>query len=217
MPSPAPLTLEYFFDAICPWSYIGKRRLDRALARRPKLDVAVLWRPFLLNPELPPEGIDRTAYLIRKFGSEQRIHRAIGSVATAGQSEEIDFAFDRISRTPNTLNAHRLVGLADESGKAATAVEALFEAYFTAGLDIGDEDVLFAIGERVGLNGEDIVARFASDAERTRIFEENARAHRIGINGSPSIVVNGGYAISGAQEPQVVVRLLDVAAAARAA
>lgn len=217
MPQPVCLTIDFYFDAICPWSFIGKRRLERALAVRPSLSVAIHWRPFLLNPEIPAEGIDRTAYLIRKFGSEQRIHRAIGSVASAGLSEEIDFAFDRISRTPNTLNAHRLIALASDQGKADDAVEIVFKSYFTTGLDIGDEDVLFALGERLGLDGESILACFSNDAERTRIFQANAKAHRMGINGSPSLVFESGYAVSGAQEPQVLIRLLDVAAAAHAA
>lgn len=206
------LTIDFYFDAICPWSFIGKRRLERAVADRPGLDVLVRWQPFLLNPELPPEGLDRTAYLIRKFGSEQRIQRAIGSVAEAGQSVEIGFAFERISRTPNTLNAHRLVRLADAGGRAGETVEALFHAYFEKGLDIGDPDVLFAIGGELGMDGASVAACFHSDVARTEIFECNARAHRIGINGSPSLVFPGGMAISGAQEASVLTRMLDVSA-----
>lgn len=211
------LSIDFYFDAICPWSFIGKRRLERAIQDRPGLDVEVRWQPFLLNPELPPEGLDRTAYLIRKFGSEQRIQRAIGSVAEAGQSVEIGFAFERISRTPNTLNAHRLVRLANGVGKAGDVVEALFHAYFEEGLDIGDSDVLFAIGTGLGLDGGQIAACFHSDLARTDVFECNARAHRIGINGSPSLVFPGGLAISGAQEASVLTRLLDVSAVDEAA
>jgi predicted DsbA family dithiol-disulfide isomerase len=207
------IDVDFYFDAICPWSFIGKRRLERAIAARPDLDVVVRWQPFLLNPELPPEGLDRTAYLIRKFGSEQRIARAIGSVAEAGQSVAIEFAFDRIHRTPNTLNAHALVRLAAPKGKAGDMVEALFQAYFVAGEDIGDRDVLFALGQGLGLDEATMVALFDSESERVALFESNARAHRLGINGSPSLVFDGGLAISGAQEPAVLTRMMDVAAA----
>ena len=207
-----PIVVDFYFDAICPWSFIGKRRLEHAVLQRPGIGVSVRWQPFLLNPELPQEGIDRTAYMMRKFGSEQRIRRAIGSIAQAGQSVEIDFAFDRIARTPNTLNAHKVIRLAGESGLADAMVEAVFQAYFVAGLDIGDGDVLYRIGDELGLDGGAMARVLASETARTDIFECNARAHRLGINGSPSLVFPDGLAISGAQEPSVLTRLIDVAA-----
>ena len=222
MPEPAtavpvtpeiPLIVEFYFDVVCPWSFVGKRRLDRAIADRPDYTVSVRWLPFLLNPELPQGGLDRTAYLMRKFGSEQRVSAAMGSVSEAGQSVEINFAFERISRTPNTLNAHRMVRIAAHQGREEPAVEALFRAYFMQGLDIGETDVLLQVARDLDIDENEVIASFGNDGERTAIFEGNALAHRLGINGSPSFVFPGSLAISGAQEPTVLTRLLDVAAA----
>lgn len=213
----ANLEIDFYFDAVCPWSFVGKRRLEHAIHHRPGLCADIHWRPFLLNPELPQEGLDRTAYLIRKFGSEQRIKSAIGSVEQAGQSVEIDFAFDRIDKTPNTLSAHGFVRAASAQGKGDAAVESLFQAYFIDGQDIGDMAVLLRLANLVGIDEDSALKVIASDAERTAIFEENATAHRIGINGSPSFVFPGALAISGAQEPTVLLRLLDAAAASQAA
>lgn len=211
------MQIDVIFDTVCPWCYIGKKRLEKALAMRPGITVEPNWRPFLLNPEMPPEGIDRTAYLIKKFGSEARVSRIYGAIGEAGQSVEIDFAFERIDRTPNSVDSHRLVRFAGKRGLAGEAVEALFEEFFIQGRDIGDRGVLAEVGEGLRLNKAELAAYLDSDEDVARVYDENARAHRLGINGVPSFSFNGKFLISGAQEPQVLARMLDAALATDAA
>ncbi|MBO6520524.1 MAG: DsbA family oxidoreductase [Rhodospirillales bacterium] len=205
------MQLDVIFDTVCPWCYIGKRRLERALALRPGADVEIKWRPFMLNPDMPPDGIDRTAYLIKKFGSETRVRRVYGAIGEAGHSVEIDFAFDRIRRTPNSVASHRLIRHAARSINVAPLVERLFEAYFIDGVDIGDTDTLTRIGVEFGLDGEQVKRYLESNADVAEIYEENARAHRLGINGVPAFAFESNMVISGAQEPEVLVRVLDAA------
>ena len=205
------IQIDIVFDPVCPWCYIGKRRLEQAFDLRPNFKVTPLWRPFLLNPEMPASGIDRTAYLIKKFGSEARVSRVFGAIAEAGQSVEIGFAFDKIRRTPNTVNAHRLVRFAAPFGKAGDAVEALFHDYFVNGHDIGEIDALVALGGGLGFDAATLHGYLKSNENVDLVYEENARAHRLGINGVPAFVFNDTLAISGAQEPCVLARILDAA------
>ena len=211
------MEIDIIFDTVCPWCYIGKRRLEQALALRPEIKAKPVWRPFLLNPEMPPEGIDRSAYLLKKFGSEARVRRIYGAISEAAQSVEIDFAFDRIGKTPNSVDSHRLVRFADRQGRADQVVEALFVEFFIEGRDIGDIEVLTEIGADSGLDRRALAAYLESGDDTQLIHDENARAHRLGINGVPSFAFNGKLVISGAQEPQVLVRLLDAALATDAA
>ena len=211
------MQLDVIFDTVCPWCYIGKRRLERALALRPGVNVRINWRPFMLNPDMPPDGIDRTAYLIKKFGSETRVRRVYGAIGEAGQSVEIEFAFDRIRRTPNSVASHRLIRHAGRSIDVAPLVERLFEAYFIDGVDIGDTDTLAGIGEEFGLDRAQAKRYLESTADVAEIYEENARAHRLGINGVPAFAFQGNMVISGAQEPEVLVRVLDAANAGQSA
>ena len=210
------MQIDIIFDTVCPWCYIGKRRLEQAVNERDGLRLDIRWHPFLLNPEMPSEGIDRTAYLVRKFGSESRVRHIYGTIADVGQSVEINFAFDRIRRTPNTVDSHRLVRIAGNYGKAELAVEALFLSYFVNGHNIGDTDVLIDIGRDLGLDENELARYLRSKDEVADIYEENARAHRLGINGVPSFVFPEGMVISGAHEPRVLARMLDVALAADA-
>jgi predicted DsbA family dithiol-disulfide isomerase len=211
------MLIDVIFDASCPWCYIGKRQLEKALSMRPGLDVRRRWWPFLLNPDMPAEGIDRTGYLIRKFGSEVRVARIFGAIAHVGQSVEIPFAFERIRRTPNTVNAHRLVRFAGNHGLAEFAVEALFQSHFVKGRDIGNSDVLAGIGEEIGLPGAVVRRYLLSDTDVAAVHADNARAHRLGINGVPAFVFQETFVICGAQEPIVLARMLDVAQEAIAA
>ncbi len=171
----------------------------------------IQWHPFLLNPELPVGGHDNTAYLVRKFGSEGRVRRAFGAISDAGLSVEIDFAFDRIRNTPNTLDAHRLARFADVHGRAGETVEALFHNYFVNGWDIGDVEILLEIAEGLELPSKEVRAYLESDADVALIYEENARAHSLGVNGVPSYLFSGGLTTSGAQEAEVLSRMLDAA------
>ena len=201
------------FDTVCPWCYIGKRRMEQALALRPHVDIDLVWRPFLLNREIPADGIDRTAYLIRKFGSEARVRRIYGAIAQAGESVDIDFAFDRIDRTPNSVDSHRLIRYALLNGADPRIVETLFFEYFIEGLDIGRQDVLQEIGARDGLDGAAIGAYLNSEEDIDFVYDENTRAHRMGVNGVPAFVFNEKMVISGAQEPQILARMIDAAIA----
>ena len=178
---------------------------------RPEIRPQLEWWPFLLNPDLPPEGIDRTTYLIRKFGSEARVGRIHVAIADVGQSVEIDFAFDRIRRTPNTVNAHRLIRFAGLYKRADSMVEALYYNHFVRGRDIGDVGVLIQIGSEVDLDTRLLRMYLRSDADLATIYAENARAHRLGINGVPAFVFNGALVTCGAQEPTVLARIIDVA------
>ena len=207
------LSLEVVIDLVCPWCYLGTRRLRRTLRRRPDLAVAITWHPFLLNPDMPRAGLSRSEYILRKFGGEERARRLHASIATLGRAEGIAFHFERIRRTPSSIDAHRLVRFAAAAGRADAAVEALFAAHFTDGHDIGDPSVLAAIAAALGLDPARLRRLLASDADVDVIQAENLRAHRIGINGVPCFVVAGRHAIAGAQEPEVLERLLDVAAA----
>jgi len=197
-------------DVVCPWCYIGKRRLEGALAQRPGLAVTRSWRAFQLNPDLPVEGVSHGLYLAAKFGRAQKARRAHAALAAAGRREGIAFAFERIGRAPNTLRAHRLIRFA--AGAADAVVEALFRAYFLCGLDIGDIDAVAAIAERAGLDGLAVRRYLAGEAGAAEVREEDRRARRLGIHAVPCFVLEREYAISGAQEPEMFLSLFDVAA-----
>jgi predicted DsbA family dithiol-disulfide isomerase len=170
------------------------------------------WRPFLLNPDMPRVGMARSDYIVRKFGGEDRARRLYNSISEIGRAEGVLFRFDRIRRTPSSVDAHRLVRWAASFGRGAEMVEALFSAYFTDGYDIGDMAVLLAIVVACGLDAQ-LARNFLQGAEHgDTVHADNLRAHRLGINGVPCFVVSGRHAIAGAQEPEVIERLFDVAA-----
>lgn len=204
------MLIEYVFDTVCPWCYVGKRRFERALAQRPDTRVSVQWRPFLLNPDLPPEGIDRQTYLDRKFGGATRVQRVHAAVSAAGEAEGIQFNFDRITRTPNSLASHRLIRYATAIGRESAVVEALYHAYFIEGLDIGDRDILATIGAAQGLDRDSVMEYLRADTDATTVLNDNARAHRLGVNGVPCLIIDGNYALAGAQEPDILLRLIDI-------
>lgn len=201
-------------DVICPWCFIGKRRLEHALALRPDLPVTLSWRAFELNPDMPAEGISRELYLSAKFGVPGMAERLYATVRAAGRAVGIDFAFDRIRRAPSTLRAHRLIHLAAYRGRASAVVEGLFRGYFVEGLDTGDIDTLAAIAARAGLDRAEAHHYLASEAGTAEVRAEEHRARRLGIHAVPCFVLERGYAISGAQEPEMFLPLFDVAARA---
>ncbi|KAF0224745.1 MAG: polyketide biosynthesis dithiol-disulfide [Rhodospirillaceae bacterium] len=205
------MKIEFIFDTVCPWCYVGKRRFERALAQRPGTRTEIVWRPFLLNPDIPPEGIDRRAYLDRKFGGPARVSRIHAAVAAAGAAEGIAFAFDRITRAPNTLNSHRMIRFAAGFGRQPEVVEALYHAYFVEGLDIGLVPTLVSLGERLDLPGIELEEYLRSEADVSAVLNDNARAHRQGVNGVPCLILDGAYALAGAQEPDILLRLIDIA------
>ena len=184
----------------------------RTLRRRPDLLFELIWRPFLLNPDMPRAGMSRPDYVVRKFGGEERARRLYGSIAEIGRAEGVMFRFDRIRRTPSSVDAHRLVRFAARFGRADAMSEALYSAHFTDGHDIGDITVLADIAAACGLDAAAARRFLAGDQEIDAVHADNLRSHRLGINGVPCFILGERHAIAGAQEPEVIERLLDVAA-----
>lgn len=211
-PPRARLSIEVVLDLVCPWCFVGVRRLRRTLRRRPDIAADLVWRHFLLNPDMPRAGMSRPDYVIRKFGGEERAKRLYASISDVGRADGVMFRFDRIKRTPSSVDAHRLVRFASRFGRADEIVEALFTAHFTEGADIGDRTTLLAVAGSCGLPAPAARRFLSSDEEVDTVHADNLRAHRLGINGVPCFVVSGRHAIAGAQEPEVIERLLDIAA-----
>lgn len=195
------LAIDVISDVICPWCYIGKKRLERAIAAfEDKQEVRVRWLPFQLNPTMPMEGISRREYRIRKFGSWERSMELDAKVVAVGEIEGIHFAFDRIERTPNTVDAHRLIWLADQEGLQNAIVEALFRAYFTEGRDISNRQTLIDVVADAGLDQQraDAVLNSEEGIDAIREAEEKFR-YRVG--GVPFFIINNEITLSGAQQP----------------
>lgn len=202
--------VKIYSDLVCPWCFIGKRRLERALETSGYANRAhVIWLPFQLNPTMPKSGMDRRVYLDAKFGGAE-VRRAMEErVAKAGEMEGIEFAFDRIERTPNTFEAHRLNWFAQQRGKQDDVAEALFHAYFTEGRDIGDGQTLVEVATEAGLARDAVRQFLMSDLGIEEVRAEEGAGHRMGIRGVPYFVLNGTYAISGAQPPDIFVSALQ--------
>lgn len=203
---------EFFFDVVCPWCYVGKVRLVRALKLRPELHVDVRFTSFLLNPEMPRGGADRQSHLERKLGGPSRVNRMNNAVSEAGLIEGIKFNFDRIYRMPNTIHAHRLIKFATRQGMTIPVIDTLFKSYFREGVDIGLIEDLIELGTELGLDEMEMARYLYSDLDFASLMNDNARVHRLGVSGVPCVVVDDRFAISGAQEADVLVRLLDLAA-----
>lgn len=198
-------------DTICPWCYIGKRRFERALAISGRNDVALSWRPFQLNPDMPAEGMTRDDYVRAKFGGGDRPRQIYQAIAESGREAGIEFQFSRIKRTPNTVLSHRLVFWSAKNLRQDEVVGELFKAYFEEGLDIGDLDTLVACAVRAGLD-ETASRRFlTSDEGRQEVVASDVYARRLGINGVPCFIVNRKYAVSGAQPPSAFVEVFNLA------
>jgi len=203
--------IDVYSDVICPWCYIGKRRLERALAERPIPGLKLRWRAFQLNPGMPRQGMDRKAYLAAKFGGPGRAAQIYDTIRRMGESEGIAFQFDRIARTPNTVDAHRLIAFVqEENGDANGLSEALMHAYFIEGRDLGDHAVLVDVAVSQGLDGERMAAFLATDEGAEGVETDCQTAMQYGINGVPCFVLNGKYALSGAQEPESFFPLFDL-------
>jgi predicted DsbA family dithiol-disulfide isomerase len=197
------LAIDVFSDVICPWCFIGKRRLERALDETGlALTAAIRWLPFELNPGMPPEGMERALYRARKFGSD-RAAALDRDMTELGRQEGIGFAFDRMRRTPNTHAAHGLIVHAARSGRAAAAVEALFTAYFEQAIDIGDEPRLVEIGAEVGLDEAEVRAALRDEALHEVVAGHEQDAGRLGIAGVPFVIINNAWSVSGAQPVEI--------------
>lgn len=204
------MRIDVFSDVVCPWCFIGKRRLDAALAAAGLTDAQVHWHAFQLNPDIPPGGVDRREYMRQKFGSEESIARIHERVSEVGRSAGIEFRFDRISRSPNTFDAHRLLKLAATQGRQSVLKEALLNAYFLEGLDIGDHGVLSEIAAKAGMSG-DIKAWLAGQEGSQDVQADLQTAARFEISGVPFFIFAGRYGLAGAQPPEFFAQLLDAA------
>lgn len=202
--------IDIISDVVCPWCFIGKRRLQKALALRPGLETDITWRPFQLNPDMPDTGMARTEYVSAKFGDRAHSRRIHQTIAEAGASVGIDFAFDRIKRSPNSRNAHRLVRFATTSGLGDAMVDRLFCGYFLEGRDLGDPRTLAEIAAKAGLDGDEAAAFLAGTEERDAIVAEDRQVRRLGINAVPCFIFEGQYAVSGAQEPEFFLPVFDL-------
>ena len=196
-------------DPICPWCYIGKAKLDEALATRPEHKFELKWRIFQLNPDMPAEGMGRRAYLQGKFGGPEGADQIYGKIEQAAIAAGLDIDFAKIDRTPNTLNAHRLIRWAVSSGRQHELVGSLFDAYFRQGKDIGDIPTLIELGMGVGLD-EDLLKRlFAEDADRSVLMNEDALGRQMGISGVPCFILQEKFALVGAQEVDTWLNVFD--------
>ena len=194
------ITIDVVSDVICPWCFLGKRRLDKALALIPDVKAEVVFRPFFLDPSIPSEGLDRHKYMADKFG-EERLKSIHDPLIKAGLEEGVPYQFDKITRTPNTLDAHRVIRWAQAAGRQSEVVEALFVAYWRDGKDVGDHKVLAEIAKSIGL---DIEADLASDKDKNEVLQECNRAQQMGISGVPTFIINQKYGISGAQGAEML-------------
>jgi predicted DsbA family dithiol-disulfide isomerase len=204
------MRIDIVSDVICPWCFIGKRRLEKALALRPELTAEVTWRPFQLNPDMPASGMERQAYLTMKFGSATQADRLYRNVAAAGATVDIPFDFARIRRTPNTRKAHALIREALAEGLGDRMVERLFSAYFLEGRDIGDRATLLGLAAETGLEQNASERALDDPAIEERVIAEDRGARRLGINAVPCFIVDGQYAVSGAQEPEFFLPIFDL-------
>ena len=212
-----PVRIDVVSDVVCPWCFIGKRRLEKALALKPDIPVEVHWRPYFLNDWVPREGMARNDYLTAKFGSPERYQDIAGRVQQAAAAEGLSYAVDKISRQPNTTDAHRLIRWAEGIGKAAEMKQKLMDLYFTEGADLTNHAVLVQAAADVGLDAEDVRAALESDQDVEQIAREAEAAKEAGIQGVPMFIFGGKFAVSGAQASEYLADAIERAAQDREA
>lgn len=205
------MQIDIVSDTVCPWCFIGKRRIGRAMAMRPNVNFDVFWCPYRLDPTIPREGVDRRAYLKAKFGDSPRSSAMGDAIRSEGAGEGIEFAFDKIAKTPNTLDSHRLVRWAAGAGVQDDIVERLFQAYFIEGRDVGDPAVLSAIATEAGMDGDLVATLLAGDADLAEVEREAGLASEMGFTGVPTFIFDSKFMISGAREAELLVRVIDKA------
>lgn len=199
----ATVKLDILSDPICPWCYIGKANLDKALSELDDHPFVIEWHPFQLNPDMPAEGVDRRAYLEGKFGGKEGAVRAYAPVAEHAEKAGLPLNLDKIARTPNTLNAHRLIHWAGVEGKQTEVVDALFQAYFVDGKDIGSVDVLTNIGTSVGFEADVLRNLLNSDNDLNDIRDRDMHSRKMGVSSVPTFIVANQHAVPGAQPPEL--------------
>ena len=203
------MQIDIVSDTVCPWCFIGKHKLEQALSQRPDIPFDIHWRAYRLDPTIPREGVDRRAYMKAKFGDSPRASAMSDAIKQAGESAGIAFAFDRIEKRPETTDSHRLIRWAASAGRQTEIVERLFKAYFEEGRDIGDPAALTEIAREAGMDAALVAELLAKDADRELIEQEDALAHRMGISGVPTFIFANKYMISGAHDPDKLVRVID--------
>jgi predicted DsbA family dithiol-disulfide isomerase len=204
-----PLTIDVVSDVVCPWCFIGKRRLEKAIASRPDLPVTVRFHPYFLNDWVPREGISRTEYLTTKFGSPDRYNKNVPRVVAAAESEGLTYAPDKIQRQPNTLDCHRLILWADRIGNAPRMKQRLMDLYFTEGGDLTDRETLVRAAADCGLDAAEVRALLAGDTDVDTVTQAAESAKNAGIDGVPMFIFNGVLAVSGAQAPEYLVSAME--------
>ena len=211
------MRIDIYSDTVCPWCFLGKRRFDRALAERPQYEPQITWRPFELNPEIPWEGVERSAYLAAKIGDPARVAALEEALVGHGAALGMRFRFDLIERVPNTRRSHLLIAHAGRRGLQAEVKDRIMQAYFEEGVDIGDIDELVRIGTQGGLSERESRAALVLREGQDGIVAAERHASVLGITGVPTFVFDGQYTVSGAQEPATFTRILDQVAAFAAA
>ena len=206
------ISIDVISDVVCPWCYVGKRRLERALALVPQYAATVRWRPFRLDPTIPPEGISRDDYLTRKFGADGAASM-FAQLQDLADPEGIVFNFDRIERSPNTVDAHRLIKWAQSEDLGDDLVERLFVAYFSEGRDIGEADVLVALADEAGMVADEVRARLAGEEDRAETVAEVENAFRIGVSGVPCFILQESLVVMGARPAEIIVQAIGQAMA----
>lgn len=212
----ATISLDIVSDTICPWCFIGKRRLETALRLRPEAGVTVRWRPYQLDPTIPAGGVDRREYLEAKFGGTAQAGEIYDRVRAAGAEEGIAFAFERIARTPNTINSHRLIRWAGTAGCQDAVVERLFRSYFLEGGDIESPAPLVGIARDCGMDADLVAELLAGDADVELVNREIVTARKIGVTGVPCFVFSDRFGVMGAQPPEALADAIDRAVAEQA-
>ncbi len=198
-----PVKLDILSDPICPWCYIGKTHLDKALASVPDHPFVIEWHPFQLNPEMPDDGMDRRDYLEQKFGGKEGAVRAYAPIVEHAENAGLSINFEGMKRTPNTLDAHRLIHWAGIENKQNEVVNALFDAYFVQTRDIGDHEVLADIADSVGMDAAVVLKLLKSDADREDIRNRDSHSRQMGVNSVPTYIVANQHAVPGAQPPEL--------------
>ncbi|MET3521413.1 DsbA family oxidoreductase [Mesorhizobium abyssinicae] len=212
------VTVDVVSDVVCPWCFIGQKRLDRAIDAASDVEVHVRWRPFQLDPTIPPEGMDRRAYMIAKFGSEERVRQIHARIEPLGEAEGIHFAFDAIKVAANTLDAHRVIRWAGAAGEEVQnrLVRRLFQLNFEEGANLGDHAVLTAAAREAGMDASVVETLLPTDADVEAVRTEITTASRMGITGVPCFLLEGKYAVMGAQEADTLADAIRQVAAAKA-
>jgi len=203
--------IDVYFDTICPWCLIGKKRLETALDSRSHISLKIRWKPFLLNPSMPAGGMNRKMYLEQKFGGPQRAKRVYDAIAQTGKDCGIDFKFDDIQVTPNSIDSHRLLAFSSLHGLDNIMVDALFSAFFYDAKDIGDLDTLIQIAQDVGLDAAATEKFLRSVEGHDSVLQSDHTARELGVHGVPAYVARDRYVVSGAQEAKILGRFIDTA------